>query len=334
MKKLNTKALTKLSLIVAVTLIGIGVFYGTYYFFISKSYTSYEKTIKAEITNINKINGSAYLFTKGQTIDDKKIISDTSSLTSSLNTSKEKLEKLTVPDKYNDDNKNLLLGLKNNISMYKQIAIICKNVESLKLDESLIDLQKYRDDCMNYYSLVSIRDIKMTLPNECLDFINNTTYFTQKQIRTNINTEISASQNRDFLNSFDNLLDKFNSINKNFLLDIKNARKNIDGLDAVLNSLDTYEDNLDNIKNTLSSLTIPNDATPLYKAFTVVLNDYDEYIQTLKYSVKTEKLTSINGVTDEKSLEKLYETPNEKFKTLNSDYKNLMKIYSEFENNV
>lgn len=329
----NKKTVNSLLLTLAFILIGIGVFYGTYYFFISKSVSSYEKVVKTEINNINSINETISVFTKGETIDTEKILKELPSYIASLKISEEKLAKLTANSKYSNDHKNLLLGLKRNISMYDQIYIICKNTKNSTLDKALTSLQNFRNECMNHYALISIKDIKIDLPKECIDFVNNTVYFTEKQIRLNIDTQIANSQNKDFLNSLSNLVNTFNSINKNFSPQIVETRNNKEEYDKLLNNLNSYQNTLNSLKSNLSSLTIPDDGTDLYKSFIKVLNDYNGYIQDFKYALKTEKLASISSSQDD-SINKLYETANEKFKILSSDYDIFLKQYNKFKDNL
>ncbi|MCY6354667.1 hypothetical protein [Clostridium sp. ZS2-4] len=329
----NKKLVNSLLLTLAFFIIGIGVFYGTYYFFISKSMSSYEKVVKTEINNINRINETTSVFTKGQTIDTEKILKELPSYVSSLKISEERLRKLTVNNKYSNDHKNLLIGLKENISMYDQIYIICKNTENVTLDKALTSLQNYRNNCMNHYTLISMNDTKIDLPKECINFINNTVYFTEKQIRLNIDNKIANSQNKDFLNSLNKLVDTFTPINKNLSLQIVEARSNKEGYDKLINNINSYQDTLNSLKSNASNLTIPNDGTALYKSFIKVLNDYNGYIQDFKYAVRTEKLAYISNSKDD-SINKLYESSNEKFKILNSDYDIFLKEYNTFKDNL
>lgn len=329
----NKKIVNSLLLTLAFILIGIGVFYGTYYLFINKSVSSYEKIVKTEINNINRINETTTSFTKGQTIDTEKILKELPGYISSLKTSEEKLKKITANNKYSNDHKNLLLGLKKNIYMYDQIYIICKNTKNSTLDKALTSLQNFRNESMNHYALISIKDIKIDLPKECIDFVNNTVYFTEKQIRLNIDTQIAHSQNKDFLNSIGKLVDIFNSINKNLSPQIVEARNNKEEYDKLLNNLNSYQATLNSLKSNISNLTIPDDGTDLYRSFIKVLNDYNGYIQDFKYAVKTEKLASISSSQDN-SINKLYESANEKFKILNSDYDIFLKEYNKFKDNL
>lgn len=329
----NKKIINSLLLTLAFILIGIGVFYGTYYFFISKSVSSYEKVVRTEINNINRINETTSEFTKGQTIDTEKVVKELPSYISSLKTSEENLKKLTTNNKYSNDHNNLLLGLRRNISMYDQIYIICKNTKNSTLDKALTSLHNFKNECMNHYALISIKDIKINLPKECIDFVNNTVYFTEKQIRLNIDTQIANSQNKDFLNSLSKLVNTFNSLNKNLSPQIVEARNNKEEYDKLLNNLNSYQTTLNSLKSNLSNLTIPDDGTDLYKSFIKVLNDYNGYIQDFKYAVKTERLASISNSQDD-SINQLYESANEKFKILNSDYDIFLREYNKFKDNL
>ncbi|QGU96445.1 hypothetical protein GOM49_16260 [Clostridium bovifaecis] len=331
MKESNKKLLTTLSFIFGAIFIGVAVFYGTYYFFINKSQSSYSTKVKTEIGSINKINESSYVFTKGQTIDVNKIESSLSDSIASLQTSHSNLKNLVVTSKYSKDHTNLILGLENNILMYKQILSIVRNPKNPDLANSLVNLQKNRDDCMNYYALVSIKDIEITLPNESLEFLNNTVAYTQKQIRQNTDAQIVSSQNHDFLLSFNEISTRFSQIKKDYMNSVINSRTSLKGFDNLLNELNTTETALAKIKTDLSALAIPKDAVLVYESFGKVLDEYDTYIQNLKYSIKTEQLTSISGLPANESLDKLYNAPKEQIKVVESTYRSFAKLFNEFE---
>lgn len=331
MKESNKKLLTTLSLVLGAIFIGVAVFYGTYYFFINKSQSSYSTKVKTEVGNIDKVNEASYIFTKGQTIDVNKIESSLSDSIASLQASHSKLKSLTVTNKFSKNHNNLILGLENNILMYKQILSIVKNPQNPDLANSLLELQKNRDDCMNYYALVSIKGIKITLPNESLEFLNNTIAYTQKQIRQNADAQIVSSQNHDFLLSLNEISTKFSQIKKDYMNSVINSRTSLTGYDNLLNELNNTESTLSEIKANLSDLSIPKDAVPVYEAFVKVLEEYDTYVQNLKYSIKTEKLTSISGLPNNDSLDKLYNAPKEQIKVVESTYRSFIKLYNEFE---
>jgi len=334
LKKFSKKLFTPLSFVISAILIGAAVFCGTYYFFTSKSQTPYISKIKTEIDNINKINESSYIFTKGQTIDIDKISSSLSQSITSLENSYSRIKGLIVTNKYAEDHNNLVLGLKNNILMYKHILSIVNNPKNPDLSNLLAELEKNRNDCMNYYALVSIKGIKLSLPNESLEFLNNAIAYTEKQIRQNTDAQIALSQNRDFLLTFNDISNQFSQIKKDYMNTIIHSRNNVSGYENLLKELDNTENAIARIKTDLSNLTIPNDALSVYEAFAKVLDEYDTYIQNLKYSVKTEQLISISGLTNNDKLNELYDTPEQQMQVVENDYKNFIRIYNEFEDKV
>lgn len=333
MKQSSKKALITLSIVLGIIIIGASVFYGTYYFFINKSNSSYIGVVKEEVAKIKTANENSSAFTKGQTIDTNVITKYLPESIASLQSSKSTLNSLVVTDKYSSDHNNLLLGLENNILMYKEILSIVRDTESPTLDSSLVELQQKRDSCMNYYSLVSIKGIKISLPKESINFLNNSIAYTQKQIRQNADAQIVSSQNRDFMLSFNDTLNDFTQIKKNYMSSIVEARKNVNGYEYILKELSNTENTLNEIKTALSELAIPKDATPVYEAFTNIVSEYDEYLQSLKYAVRTEQITSVPGssFSNKDALDKLYESPNEQIKTIENNYRSFSKLYSEFE---
>ena len=334
MKRPNKRVLTILIIAFSALVLGMGVFYGTYYFFISKSYSTYQDKVKTEIANINKVNDESSKFTKGSTIDTQLILDHISKSISELQTSQSKLKTLIITDKYEKDHNNLLLGLDNNIEIYKEILNIVKNPKNETLSNSISKLQKYRDDCLNYYAVISTKNLNINLPKESLELINNTISFTQKQVRSNIDEQILISQNQDFLNSLDEMLDQFNKIKKDYMPTVLKARNTIDGYDDLLSTISSIESILADIKENATGLNVPKDALPLYQAFTQVLSDYDLYIQNLKYAVKTEQLTSVAGVQNNDSLDKLYDPSKSQLKIADETYKKLIKLHNEFQNKL
>ncbi|MEA4825109.1 MAG: hypothetical protein VB130_00520 [Clostridium sp.] len=334
MKKLNRKQLITLAIIFSALIVGIGVFSGTYYFFINKSHSSYKNKVNAEVANITKTNENSSNFTKGETIDTEKIINNLSDSITSLQTSLSKLKNLVVTNKYEKDHKNILDGLESNISIYKQIFTICKDSKSPNLGNYITQLQKYRDDCMNYYTLVSIEGIHLTLPKESIELIDNTISYAEKQIRLNADEKITLSQNHDFLKSLTDMLSKFNGIKKDYMPEVLDARSKTKGYDTILNDITSSEAVMTDIRSNASNISIPKDASSIYSAFIKVLDNYDFYIQSFKYAVKTESLTSTAGVEKDTSLDKLYSSSKDKLKTADDSFKDFMKLYNEFNDKI
>lgn len=334
LKKQSKKKLTTLSIIISALVLGLGVFYGTYYFFISKSYSTYEDTVFQEIANITKVNENCTNFIKGETINKDKILTSLPESISSLQDSLSKLRNLVVTDKYQSDHNDLIKGLENNISIYKQIFATSSDLKSANLEKYIPQLQKYRDDSMNYYTLVTINNIRISLPKETTEFIDKSISFFQKQLKANLDEQIASSQNLDFLNFLNGLITKFNEVKKDYMPEVLNARNKVDGYTPLLTTITSAEATVSDIKVSLSNVNVPKEALPVYNAFTKVVDDYELYIESFKYAVKTESLTSTGGLYNKNTLDNLYTSSKDKFKTVSDSYSIFAKSFSEFQDKV
>lgn len=334
MKISNSKKIKNLSIIAAAILSCLVIFLSTYAIFIHKTNSYYVGKVKIEIDKINEVNSASNIFIKDKSIDEAKVTESIPSTIKKLQSSQASIKELQAAGKYKDDQDNLLLGLENNISIYKQILKIVKNKENPNLDNLITQLKQYRDECMDHYALVSIKNVNLKLPHESLELVSGTITYAEEQIVKNTDAKIKASQNQNFLLSFNEILDEFNKIKKNYTGDIVSARNSLSGFDNLLMKIENIEVKVDEVRNKLSNLSVPEDAQELCELFTNVLDQYDIYLQNLKYAVKTESLTSVSGVSDNKSFDSLYSTPQNQIKVVENTYTDFIKAYTRFKNEI
>lgn len=319
-------------IILSVILISMILFLSTYYFYINNSLSKYTKIVKLEINNINSINKSTLTFTKGKTIDDKKILNKFPSLISSLKNSEENLKKQHIKHKYISQHNNLLKGLENNISIYREIYKICEEDEDGPYKNNLKSLNTYIDTCMNYYSLVSIKNLEITLPKECLTFTNTALSFGEKKARKELQSKVTLSQNKDFFNSLCYNLNIFNSLNKNFSWKINRLRKNNENYNSLIKTIRNEQTTLKNITSEISNTNIPNESEKLYDSFINLIASYNIYLQELKYALETENLIFSSTILNISSINSLYTKANKKQILFSKDYTNFKKEFAEFQN--
>ncbi|WP_242947199.1 hypothetical protein [Clostridium haemolyticum] len=137
-----------------------------------KSLKIYRDNLNIEIKHINKVNVSVEKFIKLNEFNTEEIINNMQKNISSLQSNLHNIRNLNPTEKYTNDHKNLINGVKNNILIYKQVISTLKNKESLNLNSFLHTLEKYKSDTINYYSSVSIKKIKINLPEETINFFN------------------------------------------------------------------------------------------------------------------------------------------------------------------
>lgn len=326
-------AQTKKTIFYAITfvLICVLVFFSAYYFSIKRALHNYEKTVLLQISYINKTNDSTSKFTKGQTIDTFKVINELPSTIDSLKSYKNSIENALIFEKYKNDNNHLIQGLNNNIDLYEQILLACKSPENPNLKNILTQVQKYKDNCMNDYSLVYIKNSEITLSNDCLDFINNSIFFIEKQVRNNLNKAIYNTENKDFFKTFDEIIESFNIINKDFSHNIPKTKEDTALYDELITSINNVQTSLKGLKSTLSNIKVPKQHANTYNSFMQILEDYNVYVQDIKYTIKTEQLAPLQENTNA-TISKLYESSNKKFDQFKIDYSKFLEEYSQLKN--
>jgi hypothetical protein len=328
LKQKNNKAVMTIIWTLAFILLASGIFYGTYYLIINKSSTSYESDIKAIVTKINEVNNSTSDLLKGQTIDLEKIKKEMPDKIDTLSKQKEELSSMATTDTYKKNHDNLISGVDKNILIYRQIDAIVRNPQGKDVGKAGEDLQKFKDQALDSYALVNIKNIKIALPDSSLKLVDYTSNYVYELVKLNRDKEISQNQNLEFINSLDALILKFSTINIDLaaqMSKVRNEKGNMDNVTALANK---NEDELSIILQEFSSLTVPSKAVNCYKLFKTTLENFDNYLESFIYSANNEKLAG-SDLTAEK-IKEIYAEPNSRFSNITKGYNSFLKAYSEF----
>lgn len=329
-KKKKNKTVIIILEVLAFVLLTAGVFFGTYYIFIDKSSNSYEANVKKVINEINKINNSVASFNNGQTIKDTSVVrKDLPSKVDSLSKLKEDAEQLVPTDKYKEDHSNLLSGLDKNILIYRQIDAIFKNPEGKDIAKAGEDLKTYTNDCVKYYSLVNIKNIKISLPSSTTDFVNATSNYVTEMVKLQRDKDIKQTQNQEFIDSLDAVIAKFNPIKIDFSVQLSKIRSEKGNIDSVIALANKNKDTLEGISQEFANIAVPSAAVSSYKLFNKTLEDYDSYLQSFIFSAGNEKL--IEGEVTSEKINELYSSANSKFKDVTKDYNDFSTEYVQFK---
>ncbi|MCD3288386.1 hypothetical protein G8U99_09710, partial [Clostridium botulinum C/D] len=121
MEKSKDKNLNILGIILSIIIIGIAVFFASYYFFMHKSLKTYRDNLNIQIENINKINVSVEKFIGLDNLNTEEILNTMQKNISSLQSNLYNIRNLNPTKKYSDNHKNLINGVENNILIYKQV---------------------------------------------------------------------------------------------------------------------------------------------------------------------------------------------------------------------
>ena len=328
----SNKKLFKIIIFLSIIMASIGIFLASYYSSINKVYDSYESILVTSINGINEINKDIAQFNSNQTIDVDyakeqlpKIIKDLSNL-------REGLENSKPSSKYKKDYENLTSGLDKNLLIYRQTLGILNNPSGRDVELAMANLKAYRNDCMNFYSLIDINNIKISLPATSLTFIDNVLNYSYNALRIRKETDIKSQQNMEFINKIDDLSTSFTDTKVNFYSYVIRIRKKESSYDSLLSMVNGNFTKLTEIQTNFKSLSIPPSAIPTYEAFKALLDAYESYLRDFKLALTSEKVQSLSAAVDSSTLDALYTYSNARFVEVETYYSDFIKVYIELKN--
>lgn len=323
-------------IILLAIIIGLVAFFSSYYFFMNKSLTKYKNKLNFEIKHINEINMSVskIRISEGSIKNNIRIINTMDKNISSLQNYLYAIKTLNASEKYANDYENLINGVKSNILIYKQVLSITESIENIDgktLNKSLKDLDKCINDTLNFYSQISIRNVKIDLPNETLNFLNSFKNQVQKQAKATISTKVTKLETTNFIEYLNDITIKFNNLKKDYINDI---RKGLDvkGYSALINEISDDETSLNILKSNLSILSVPNHANIVFDNFCKTLDDYNYYLENLRYNLNIEELTCNNDIISKNSLKNLYTSSRNDLKEVEKSYEEFLDLFVKFKN--
>jgi hypothetical protein len=331
-KKKSNKPLFIITAAVCFVLFTFAIFNFTFNYFMNKSNSNYENAIVKYLNNINSTNLSVISLIKGQTIDTDAAKKSLPAKIDQLIKDKDALQQLQPIDSYKKVHQSLIAGLQNNINVYRQINAILVSPQSPDLESSSANIEKYKNDCMNYYSLTVFKTAQIVLPGKCLTFINNSIGYVNELIRIKKAIEIKVSQNSDFDTNVDTILNEFQPLMIDFNVYAIKARNGLGKYDDILNMIDSTKLSFNNVTNDFSKLTVPPEAIPIYNSLNSTFTNFDLYLNNFRYALTNEQ-NKANGVAlDKNSIDSLYSIPLKNFADMYTNYNGFVKLYEDFKN--
>jgi hypothetical protein len=323
----------KIVLFLSIIMTSIGIFFASYYSSVNKVYDSYEATIVKDINSINEINKNMeQFFNSDGTIDIEYSNKQLPSVIVELTKLRDNLANYQPISKYKKDHENLKLGLDNNLLIYRQSLAILKDPSGPSVDEFSASLKTYRNDCMNYYSLIDINNIKIELPKTSLTFIDNVLNDSYMAIRLQKEEDIKYKQIEEFISDIGTISKSFSDIKINYYSSVLNVRKKNMSYDELLLLVDDNITKLSNVKNAFKNLSIPSAAMPTYEAFNPLLDMYESYLSDFKLSLTSEKIQDLSSAVVTSTSDALYTSSNVKYSELDNSYNTFNKIFLELKN--
>lgn len=327
----NKKKILKILFFPSIFILVVGIFLVSYYTFANRVYDSYKVTIVSNINTINKINKNTSEFNSNQTIDVKYAKQQLPIIIKDLSVLRDTLSNSTPTSKYKKDIENLSSGLDKNLLIYRQTLAILNNPSGNDVGTSVENLKTFRDDCMNFYSLVDINNIEIALPETSLVFISNVLNYSYSAVMIKKETDIKLEQNQVFINKIDGLSLSFLDSRTNFYSDVSKVRAKEMSYDDLLSLVDDDFTKLNEVQTDFKSLSVPPTSIPTYESFKILIDNYEIYLKDFKLALTSEKIQALSAVVDPSSLDALYTSSTELFSKVQSANNDFNKVYTQLK---
>ena len=322
----------KIILFLSIIMTSIGIFLASYYSSINKVYDSYETTLVTNINSINEINKNIAQFNSNQTIDVNYAKEQLPNIIKDLSNLRDSLANSQPSSRYKKDYENLKSGLDKNLLTYRQALAILNNPSGKDVEISMEALKTYRNDCMDFYALIDTRNIKITLPETTLTFIDNVLNYCYSALKIRKETDIKAQQNLEFISKIDSLSSDFLDIKTNFYSNVTKVRKKEMSYDDLLSLVEDNFTKLSEVQTNFKNLSIPPSAIPTYESLKTLLDIYEDYLRDFKLALTSEKVQVLSAVVDSSALDALYTSSNVKFAEVENSYSDFNKVYIGLKN--
>lgn len=248
----------------------------------------YKRDLKKLCSNVIAINSTCAKGIKDNIIDSKISLSTLSDNQNKLLSEKNKLDKLTLPDKYKNIQNNLKLALSNNLKLYEQLICILKNTSSKDLSKTLNSLNALYAECNKSYVKCNSLGYKVSLSNNFAIFYKNFVAYTNEVIKLNRDMDMEASEKKDFLNNFEQYVQTFNELKEDLKPAIDRAKAEKRSLNSIINDVYIKMENFNKLKQDISTISIPASALDIFNSFSNTLNKYNDYISCLSDTLNSD----------------------------------------------
>lgn len=299
--------------------------------FTLNEYYSSRKQLSTYISTIYKINTNVAAINNGQTIDIEKAKDTLPSVINSLINVNKELENYNGNFRYKVTFNSLKSGLDNNILMYKQLLTILNNLESTDINSSMKNVIMYKNNCDKYYSSIRSSNRSFGLPKDSTILTTNASAYVSNFITLKKDTDISNTQNMEFVNNLNNILKNFNSIKVDLSYYAKSARENAISYDSAVAKVQINKDNFNNLMQQFSQINVPVSQIKIYINFKNVFDDYNSYLDSFSSALNKENESS-KSQDNSSDFSSLYKDANNKYTIMNKDFNSLKNDFKEIAN--
>ncbi|SHH53765.1 hypothetical protein [Clostridium grantii] len=331
----KTKNILKtITVALAFITICVGVFFVSYSYFRRNSLSQYEKTMSTEINKITETNKNIISYIDGDSINQEKFLTLLPNDINTLKDVRSNIKSISKNKRYSISHNNLLSGLDNNILLFEEILFIVKDIEKMDMNISISRLQNFRDDTMNYYSQVFIGTSRISIDDNFFKLLSTPSYFSNSLDSNKNITDISLSDNLDFLDLIYSFSRQFDDLNKTYSTNIEGARNELQSYTSVISLINDDLVSLTSLESEITFISIPQDGLAVYESMLKVISSYKPYLNNLKFAISNEELVTTDNDISDDILDNYYKTSNSNYKTATESHKKFIEAFEKFESSV
>lgn len=290
----------------------------------------YNKSIRTDVNNINKINKEVSSYTVEGKFNASKCREDLPNSIKTLLSTKTNLKKYKSNEECEDMHINLIKAITNNIHTYEQLLAILNSPESQDVDKAFSSFKKYKDYSIKFYELFNNKNpsLKINLNKLFLDYLNLSTVYIQELVNLQKNRDIKTSQYKDYFYNIDYILTSFLEVRKDFSYYKDKIGNETVALDELLNEIALNKKELQDLKTDISKISVPSDGIDCYILLSKTLDDYISYIYSFEEDISKSVISSKSTISN------LYSQSDLNYNIMNDTYNNFIRYYSNFKNTL
>lgn len=188
------------------------------------------------------------------------------------------LKSLSVSPKRKDLLNSLSNGLDKNKELYNGILNILNNPDSSKISSEYEVILKLKEECENYYYICRANLVPIYLYKENNSYLKDIFYYINELIKSNRDKKFMQNRKNDFIVAMKSILLKLSSMDEKLFETAKLIKNSNRDLKVLINDIDNKNESLQELKNDLYSLPIPEKANDSFIALEKSLKAYGTYI--------------------------------------------------------
>lgn len=236
---------------------------------------------------------------------------------------------LTIDGTYSNDETFLYIAelVDKTSDLYDLSLALISNPSDIQDIDKIEKLSTYLDECKLLYSKLQSLGIDIELSNDTQTFFENTINYANTIITLNRDNDIKDAATKDFLLKLDAFSKPLKNMSQDLIPAVKKIREDKRSFDPLLDDIIEKKKTLEDIKNKLNLLSIPEDCVHFYNYLNDTLVLYDKYIVSLQNAILFE--TSCNGYEKNKSsIDKKYTNAISKYNDMMNSYNNYKKLFN------